>query len=103
MSLLKYTVYINSLLVHIKESGLCCKIYRLPSAPVGYADDLAAGCINEYRLNQVMRIVYRHGCTWRYEFNARKSGVLVYNGAPVPIRRKVPMREFSLGGGGEST
>ena len=23
-------------------------------------------------------IVYRHGCTWRYEFNARKSGVLVY-------------------------
>ena len=97
MSLLKYTVYINSLLVQLKTSDLCCKIYRLPSAPVGYADDLAAGCIDEYRLNQVMRIVHRHGCTWRYEFNARKSGVLIYNGDPLPIRQNAPMREFNLG------
>ena len=51
MSLLNYTVFINSLLVQLKTSGYWCKIYRLPIAPVGYADDLASGCINEFKLN----------------------------------------------------
>ena len=44
-----------------------------------------------------MSIVYQHGCTWRYEFNARKSGVLVF-GVDCPFNLdKVPMREFCLG------
>ena len=46
MSLLKYTVFINLLLFQLKSSGHCCKIYHLPSAPVGYADDLASGSVN---------------------------------------------------------
>ena len=77
MPLLKYTMFINSLLVQLKESGYRCKIYQMPSTLVGYADDLAAGCINERKLNNVMKIVYQHGCTWRCEFNAKKSVVLV--------------------------
>ena len=97
MSLLKYTLFINSLLVQLKRSGLCCKIYRTPSTPVGYADDLASGCINDIRLNQVMDIVYQHGCTWHYEFNARKSGVLVFGDDNNNNRGKDQMREFQLG------
>ena len=54
LSLLRYTLFINSLFVHLKNSGYCCTIYREPSTPVGYADDLAAGSINETKLNQVM-------------------------------------------------
>ena len=46
MSLIKYTVFINSLLVQLKMSGFCCKIYTTPSTPVRYADDLATGCYN---------------------------------------------------------
>ena len=64
---------------------------------MGYADDLASGCINANRLNQVMDIVYQHGCTWRYEFNARKSGVLVFDEDTVNNRSKYQMREFKLG------
>ena len=97
LSLLKYTVFINSLLVQLKSSGHCCKIYHLPSAPIVYAYDLASGCVNEYKLNQVMRIVYRHGCTWRYEFNARKSGVLIYSQDQTHNRWYAPLREFRLG------
>ena len=69
----------------------------MPSSPVGYADDLASGCIDEHRLNQVMRIVYRHGCTWRYEYNARKSGVLIFGGDRTGGRINTPLKEFSLG------
>ena len=43
----------------------------------------------------MMDIVYQHGCTWRYEFNARKSGVLVFGDGN--NRGKDQMREFQLG------
>ena len=45
MSLIKYTAFINSLLVALQNSDLCCSIRRIPSMPVGYADDLAACCL----------------------------------------------------------
>ena len=66
MSLIKYTVYIKSLLAQLKESGYCCKLYGTPSTPVGYSDDLATGCYNARLIDRVMEVVYRHGCTWRY-------------------------------------
>ena len=97
MSLLKYTVFINSLLVELKNSNLCVKVYDMPSTPVGYADDLATGCFNKTKLDLVMNIVYRHGCTWRYEFNARKSGVLVYDN-PRKTHGPSPEHTFRLGG-----
>ena len=54
MSLLKNMVFINSLLIQLRDSGHCCKISQVPSTPVGYADDLVSGCINESKLRQVM-------------------------------------------------
>ena len=97
MSLIKYTVFINSLLVHLKNSGYCCKLYQTPSTPVGYADDLATACVNNRKLERVMDIVYRHGCTWRYEFNAKKSGVLVYGEDRNEHKHNVQHRAFRLG------
>ena len=41
-------------------------------------------------------MVYRHGCTWCYEFNARKSGVLIYSGDPNPTGCNTPLKEFCL-------
>ena len=64
---------------------------------MGYADDLASGCINANRLRRVMDIVYQHGCTWRYEFNARKSGVLIFDNDTPLNRNADQMREFKLG------
>ena len=49
-----------------------------PSTPVGYADDLAACCRVQADLNIVMNVVENHGRAWRYDFNAKNSGVLVY-------------------------
>ena len=35
MSLLKYTVFINSYLDQLKRSTLCCSLFTTPSMPVG--------------------------------------------------------------------
>ena len=78
MSLMKYVIFINSLLVELKTVNICCKIFGIPSTPLGYADDVATCCLSKWKLDRAMNIVYNHGCTWRYQLNAKKSGVLVY-------------------------
>ena len=97
LSLLKYTIFINSLLVNLRDSGLCAKIYRTPCTPLGYADDLATCCLTKRKTDSVMLVVYQHGCTWRYDFNARKSGVLVFGETERRRRINAKNRSFKLG------
>ena len=94
MSLIKYTAFINSLIVLLKNSGLCCRIGYVPSTPVGYADDLAACCLTERRLDSAMQIVHRHGCTWRYQFNAKKSGIMIFGETPAANAHNAEVRIF---------
>ena len=44
-----------------------------------------------------MDAVYQHGCTWRYDFNARKSGVLVFGEDERRRRINAENRVFKLG------
>ena len=97
MSLIKYTAFINSLLKAMQQLKVCCKIYRTPSAPVGYADDIAACCRLKNDLDKVMTAVDNHGRTWRYEFNAKKSGVLVFGETKREHERNSGNRNFLLG------
>ena len=99
LSLMKYTVFIDSLLRELEQSSLCCTIYHIPSSPVGYADDLAACTLNKYKMDQVMKLVYQHSCTWRYSFNPGKSAVLVYGENAKEKRIGSIYREFKLGSG----
>ena len=97
MSLIKYTAIINSLIVLLQNSGFCCSIRRVPSTPVGYADDLATCSLTERKLDGAMQIVYRHGCTWRYQFNAKKSGVMVFGETKRTNSFNSNLRRFKLG------
>ena len=78
LSLMKYTAFINSLLVQLEQSHLCCMVNRIPSSPAGYADDLATATTSKLRTDAVHQIVYEYGMRWRFHFNAKKSAVLVY-------------------------
>ena len=97
LSLLKYTVFINSLIQELKISGFCCKLYKTPSTPVGYADDLATCSTSKHNLDRAIDIVANHGRTWRYDFNAKKSGILVYGEDTPENNRNSLFRSFRLG------
>ena len=97
MSLIKYTAFINSLIITLRNSGLCSKIYRMPGSPVGYADDLATCCRDRRKLERSMSLVCTHGRTWRYDFNAKKSGVLIFDNDITHNRRLPPVAPFHLG------
>ena len=97
LSLIKYISFINSLLIQLKQSGLCCTVMRIQTTPLGYADDLATCTLSGNRMKQVLGIVEKHGQTWRYSFNAGKSAIMVYGESKRETAIGSEHRMFSLG------
>ena len=97
LSLIKYVAFTDPLLRQIRDSGLCCKIYKVPSVPVGYADDMAAACLSKFNIDRVIDIAFKHGCTWRYEFNGDKSAVLVLGESRQEHETNSKYRQYFLG------
>ena len=77
-SLIKYTAFVNSLLVQIEDSNLCVSMRTIKCSPVGYADDMSSACMSKPKLYKVMKLVNNHANRWRYEYNAQKGAVLVH-------------------------
>ena len=98
LSLTKYVAFINALLDTQEKSNLCCSIEKIPSTPVGYADDVATACISKLKTDGVLQIVYKFGCKWRFSFNAKKSAILVYGENKRDGIKARKFRMFKLGG-----
>ena len=98
LSLVKYTAFINSLIVQLQNSELCSQIYNIKTSPVGYADDLATSTVSKNKMDRVMNVVSKHGNKWRYAFNAGKSAVLVFGESKQERKIGSENRMFKLGG-----
>ena len=98
LSSLKYIAFINSLLVQLVNSGLCNSITGIKCSPIGYADDMSAACISRDRIDRVTNMVNQHGNRWRYEYNARKSAILIYGEDKRTHDHNALLRNFNLGG-----
>ena len=64
---------------------------------MGYADDLATCSTSKHNLDRAIDRVAAHGRTWRYDFNAKKSGILVYGEKSVENNQNSLLRNFRLG------
>ena len=97
LSLTKYVAFINSLLDTLENSKLCITVNKIPSTPVGYADDIATACISKLRTDRALQIAYEFGCKWRFKFNAKKSAILVYGDTKHSHATDSKLRTFRLG------
>ena len=97
LSLTKYVAFIDGLLRKLEDTKLCCSISKIPSTPVGYADDIASACISKLRTDRVLQIVHEYGCRWRFNFNAKKSAILVYGETRKEHENALKNRFFKLG------
>ena len=64
---------------------------------MGYADDLATCSTSKFKLDRAIDIVAAHGRTWRYNFNAKKSRILVYGEDKRENTRNAALRTFKSG------
>ena len=97
LSLVKYISFINSLVVELENSKLCCVINPLCTTPVSYADDLATTSTAKCNVDLIMQLAYAHSCKWRYRFNARKSAVLVYGESLSDQKKFQVSRQYKIG------
>ena len=96
-SLIKYVSFINSFLVHLNESNLCCEISGLKVSPTGYANDVASASPSKCKVDAVLDAVFKHSRRWRYEFNSKKSAVLVYGECKKDRNNIKNLRDYHLG------
>ena len=98
LSLIKYVAFINDLITELRDSQLCCGIHGIMSTPPGYADDIATACDSKRKMDGALNIVGRYGKKWRFDFNSKKSAIMVYGESPKQniINRKY--RVFKLNG-----
>ena len=97
MSLIKYIAFIDSLLIELELSGLCCSILGINTSPLGYADDMTTASISKIRADRAINLVYTHSCKWRYQLNAKKCAVLVYGEKPNEKRKHSKYRQYKIG------
>ena len=97
MSLIKYIAFIDSLLVELEASDLCCSIAGLSTSPLGYADDMTTASISKMKADRAIDLVYAHSCKWRYQLNAKKCAVLVYGEKPSIKKKYSKYRQYKMG------
>ena len=97
ISLIKYTAFIDSLIVTLEQSRACASIYGTHVSPLGYADDIASASISERDIDNVLRIADRHSREWRYEFNAKKSAISVFGRTSKEYDNDAQHRRYLLG------
>ena len=57
--LIKYTVFIDSLIMELEESYLCAAIYGISTSPLGYLDDVASASTSKSKVDGLMKNLNR--------------------------------------------
>ena len=94
LSPLLFSIYINTLVEELGETGLGVKMGQGTIESLFYADDIVLLADKPHKLQQLMDVVTRFGIRWRCEINRKKSQVVVYGD-----KRGIVKRKWMLGSG----
>ena len=74
-----YLLYIDGLIKEIEQSGLGLCIYGTCFASPTVADDMCLVSYSKTAMDKMMNICFQYSCRWRFDYNARKCAVVVFN------------------------
>ena len=74
-----YLMYINGLIEKLEASRLGFCIFNDSCSCPTVADDMLLLSLSPNGLQQMMTICYEYSCQWRYDYNASKCAVIVFN------------------------
>ena len=77
LSMMLYAVFINDLLIKMRENecGVCIKNINLTDPT--HADDISILALYKINLNALLDIAYSYSLKWRYHFNMSKTVYMV--------------------------
>ena len=79
LSPILFSIYIDSLLHKLKDSGLGCQVGRTLSGAFGYADDLVLITSSLSGLRQMIKICEQYAMEYSIVFNPVKSKLMYFN------------------------
>ena len=96
LSPLLYSIFVNDLLDHRKDSGFGVSIdaYGVYCGAPMYADDLTLISASEKELQHMLDIVSLYASCWCYEINAQKSSILVFGESPTSRQQNRSVRKW---------
>ncbi|MES9881493.1 MAG: reverse transcriptase family protein [Sedimenticola sp.] len=82
-----YLVFIDELICKLETSGYGFNIHDINISCPTVADDMMLMSLSKIGLQRMMDICYKYSCNWRYDYNASKSAIVVYNESKCEYRR----------------
>ena len=79
LSPILFTIYIDGLLVRLKNAAIGCHIGRVYAGAFGYVDDVDLIAPSLYSLKQIIIICEKYAEEFSIMFNSSKSKLLCYN------------------------
>ena len=77
-----YLLYIDGLIKELELSGLGFCIYGTCFACPTVADDMCLVSFSKSGMDKMLDICYKYSCKWRFEYNAKKCAIVVFNERP---------------------
>jgi hypothetical protein len=74
-----YLLYINGLINELESSGLGFCMYNSNISSPTVADDMVLISFSKHGLDMMLSICNRYSLKWRFEYNANKCGIIVFN------------------------
>ena len=95
-----FNLYLDNLLISLKQSGLGCHINGTYMGALGYADDITLTCPSLYGLNSMLDICNQFAKNNHVIFNTKKTICIKYGDAVKPQEcAKLNDTRLSWGGG----
>ena len=82
LSMLLFIIYIDPLLVELKQSNVGAHIADHNITCPAFADDVALLALTEKNLQKLVDIAFIYSNKWRFTFNAKKSYYMVFGKRP---------------------
>jgi hypothetical protein len=86
-SMMKFAIFINELIVMLKESGDGAIIDDLNVSCPTFADDSSIVCLYKACLQRQLNMAYNYSTKWRLKFNASKSAIVLFGDDEDPNRK----------------
>ena len=79
LSPILFSMYIDSLLEKLKDSGICCHVGRTFAGAFAYANDIALVSLSLSGLRQMIQICEQYAMEYSIVFNPVKSKLMYFN------------------------
>ena len=84
LSMLLYVVFINDLIVEIRDSNYGVIVLNINLSSPCHADDVFLMALYKMNMNRLLYIVYMYSLMWRYSFNFVKTKYLIWGNDTEP-------------------